>query len=156
MLFKDIKQNYPIFILDKQNLTLTQGKVISAGFPRVEMMPSTGKSEMVIDFSIEADGKTGTYVIPESLSVSYAGNLIISPDKTSLVNEIEAMKATAEQVLASVKHHEDVLAKSSGLLAELNPAYKERQEYERRLDSMEKSIADMKGLMEGFINEFKK
>lgn len=102
MLFKDIKQNYPVYILNKQDLSLTQGKAVQVPFPRMEMNQKTGKTEMVIDITIEANGKTATYVIPESLSVTYAGNLILSTDKMSLASEIEAMKNTAEQVLASV------------------------------------------------------
>ena len=101
MYFKDLKQNYPVFILDKQDLTLIQGKVVSAGFPRMEMNPAAGKSGMVVDVSIEADGKTANYVIPENLSVTYAGNLVLSVDRQGLAGEVEAMKAAAEQPLSS-------------------------------------------------------
>lgn len=119
MLFKDIKQNYPVYILNKQDLSLVQGKATQVSFPRMEMNQKAGKTEMVMDITIEANGKTATYVIPENLSVTYAGNLILSTDKMSLASEIEAMKNTAEQVLASVGHQKEVLEKSSSLLAEL-------------------------------------
>lgn len=161
MLFKDIKQNYPVYILNKQDLSLTQGKAVQVPFPRMEMNQKTGKTEMVIDITIEANGKTATYVIPESLSVTYAGNLILSTDKMSLASEIEAMKNTAEQVLASVDHQKEVLEKSSSLLAELNPVYKEKQETEQRFGKIEGSIGEMKELMkkqqemmENFIKKF--
>ena len=81
MYFKDLKQNYPVYILDKQNLTLIQGKAVSVGFPRMELNPAAGKSGMVVDVSIEAGGKTANYVIPETLSVTYAGNLVLSVDR---------------------------------------------------------------------------
>ena len=147
MLFKDIKQNYPVYILNKQDLSLTQGKAVQVPFPRMEMNQKTGKTEMVIDITIEANGKTATYVIPESLSVTYAGNLILSTDKMSLASEIEAMKNTAEQVLASVDHQKEVLEKSSSLLAELNPVYKEKQETEQCFGKIENSINRMEELM---------
>lgn len=145
MLFKDIKQNYPVYILNKQDLSLIQGKAMQVPFPRMEVNQKTGKAEMVIDVTIEADGKTATYVIPESLSVTYAGNLILSTDKMSLASEIEAMKNTAEQVLASVNHHKEVLKKASSLLAELNPVYKEKQETEKRFKDIENTVTDVKG-----------
>ena len=161
MLFKDIKQNYPVYILKKQDLSLTQGKAVQVPFPRMEMNQKTGKTEIVIDITIEADGKTATYVIPENLSVTYAGNLILSTDKMSLASEIEAMKNTAEQVLASVDHQKEVLEKSSSLLAELNPIYREKQETEQRFGKIEKSISGMEELMkkqqemmEAFIKKF--
>ena len=148
MLFKDIKQNYPVFILNKQDLSLIQGKATQVPFPRMEMNQKTGKTEMVIDITIEANGKTATYVIPENLSVTYAGNLILSTDKMSLASEIEAMKNTAEQVLASVDHHKEMLEKSSSLLAELNPIYKEKQETDQRFSNIENSIHDMRVVIE--------
>ena len=161
MLFKDIKQNYPVYILNKQDLSLTQGKAVQVPFPRMEINQKTGKTEMVVDITIEANGKTATYVIPESLSVTYAGNLILSTDKMSLASEIEAMKNTAEQVLASVDHQKEVLEKSSSLLAELNPIYREKQETEQRFGKIEKSISGMEELMkkqqemmEAFIKKF--
>lgn len=161
MLFKDIKQNYPVYILNKQDLSLTQGKAVQVPFPRMEMNQKTGKTEMVIDITIEANGKTATYVIPESLSVTYAGNLILSTDKMSLASEIEAMKNTAEQVLASASKAQNIIDKAPSLLAELNPMYKEKQETEQRFGKIEGSIGEMKELMkkqqemmENFIKKF--
>lgn len=156
MLFKDIKQNYPVYILDKQNMSVIQGVVTSVGFPRMDMNPKTGKTGMVVDVTIVANGKTATYSIPENLTVTYAENLVLSTDKQGLVNEIEAMKNTAEQVLASVDHQKEVIAKSSSLLAELNPMYKDKQETEERFTKIESSISRMEEMMTNFINEFKK
>lgn len=60
------------------------------------MNQKTGKTEIVIDITIEVnEKKTVTYVILENLSVTYAGNLILSTDKMSLASEIKAMKNTA-------------------------------------------------------------
>nr|DAH23874.1 MAG TPA: hypothetical protein [Bacteriophage sp.] len=36
---------------------------------------------MVIDVTIESNGKTATYTIPENLSVTYAGDIVLSTDK---------------------------------------------------------------------------
>lgn len=64
MQFKDIKQNYPVFVLDKNEMSVTTGKATAVGFPRMEMNPKNGKQEIVVDVTIEASGKTGTYTIP--------------------------------------------------------------------------------------------
>ena len=123
MIFKDIKQNYPVYILDKQEVTLTQGKVTSVSFPHIDTnMPSynsVSNPQMVVDVTIEANGKAATYTIPESLSITYAGNLILSTDKQSLINEVEALKNGAEQVLASVEHNKTIVEKASALLSEM-------------------------------------
>lgn len=101
LLFKDIKQNYPVYILDTQEFSLIQGKAAQVSFPRLEMNQKTGKTEMAVDVTIEADGKMATYAIPESHSVTYAGHLVLSTEKSGLTSEVEAQKANAEQVLAS-------------------------------------------------------
>ena len=162
MLFKDLKTNYPIFILNKQEVSLVQGRVVSVSFPRMDINQSINKTEMLVDVSIEVDRKTATYVIPESLSVNYANNLIISTDKQGLLNEIEAMKNNAEQVIASVDRQKEILEKSNALLSELNPIYKDKREADKRFSQIEdsvkevrESISDIRSMMQGLIKEFK-
>lgn len=152
MYFKDLKQNYPVYILDKQTLTLTQGKAVAVGFPRMEMNPVAGKSGMVVDVSIVADGKTANYVIPENLSVTYAGNLVLSVDRQGLAGEVESMKVTAEQAIASVEQQKQILEKSTTLLAELNPTYREKQETEQRFSKIEASMGELKDMLSRLLN----
>lgn len=61
-----------------------------------------GQSQMVVDVTIEANSKTATYSIPENLSVTYAGDVVLSTDKQGLMAEVEQMKNTAEKILESV------------------------------------------------------
>jgi hypothetical protein len=152
MYFKDLKQNYPVYILDKQTLTLTQGKAVAVGFPRMEMNPAAGKSGMVVDVSIVADGKTANYVIPENLSVTYAGNLVLSVDRQGLAGEVESMKVTAEQAIASLEQQKQILEKSTTLLAELNPTYREKQETEQRFSKIEASMGELKDMLSRLLN----
>lgn len=118
LLFKDIKQNYPVYILDTQEFSLIQGKATQVSFPRLEMNQKTGKTEMVVDVTIEANGKMATYAIPESHSVTYAGHLVLSTEKSGLTSEVEAQKANAEQVLASASKAQNIIDKAPSLLAE--------------------------------------
>lgn len=161
MLFKEIKQNYPVYILDKQEFQIIQGKATAVSFPRVEMNQKTGRTEMVVDVTVEANGKTATYSIPENLSVTFAGNLVLSTDKQGLTGEVEAMVANADQILSSVPRAQKIKDTASAILADLNPVYKEKQETEKRFGKIEGSISDMKDMMqkqqkmmEEFIKKF--
>lgn len=161
MIFRDIKQNYPIHILDKQEFCIISGKATAVSFPRMDMNQKTGKTEMVVDVTVEANGKTATYTIPEGLSVTYAGNFVLSTDKQGLANEVEALRANAEQILSSVPRAQKIIDTAPAILAELNPAYKEKQETEQRFGKIEKSISSMEELMKkqqemisGFIKKF--
>lgn len=161
MLFKDIKQNYPIYILDKQDFCIIPGKATAVSFPRVEINQKTGRTEMVVDVTIEANGKTATYTIPENHSVTFAGNIVLSTDKQGLVAEVEALVANADQIIASVPYAQKVKDKAPTILADLNPAYRDKQETEQRFGKIEGSISEMKDLMknqqrmmEDFIKKF--
>ena len=154
LLFRDLKQNYPVYIFDNQEFVLTQGKAVEVGFPRLEMNPKTGKSEMVIDIAIEANGKKATYAIPENTSITWAGNLVLSTDKAGLVSEVEAAVERAKQVIAAAPNAQKIIDKSVSLLSELNPVYKEKQETEQRFSKIENSISRMEEMMSNFIKKF--
>lgn len=148
MLFKDIKQNYPIHILDKQNFRYIQGKAVTVSFPKLEVNPDTGKPEMMISITVEAEGKTATYAIPENLSISYANGLVFATDKSLLLTEAKAIKANAEQIIASAPKAQSIIDASMDLFAELDSSFKEKQETEQRFGKIEGSITEMKGLMQ--------
>lgn len=143
----------PVYILDTRELALIQGKATQISFPRLDMNQKTGKTEMVVDVTIEANGKTATYTIPEGHSVTYAGHLVLATEKSGLVGEVEAQKANAEQVLASAARAKDIIDKAPMLLAELNPMFKEKQKTEQRFGKIETSIDEMKGMMESLLKK---
>lgn len=145
LLFKDIKPNYPVYIFDKQSMTVVQGKVNTISFPRLNntdpmQMNPFNKAGMVVDVEIEADGKTATYAIPEGLAVTYSNNLVLSTERDGVVHEIEALKSNAESILATVDRQKEIIEKASGLLVSLDPVSKERQENELRMTNLEKSL----------------
>ena len=158
MLFKDLKQNYPVHIFDKQNVEYIQGKVTSVSLPRMQMpnmnMNSLNNS-MVVDITIDAGGRSATYTIPEGLSVTYAGNLVLSVEVDGIVKEIEAMKNTAEQVLNSVEKQKAIKKKTCGWGGGVNPVYKEKKDTEERFNNIETSVSEMKNMLSSFIREFK-
>ena len=110
--FKNIETNNPVWILDKSEMAVKQGKVTSAR-PHVDnTFTMAGASQMMRDVTIELDGKTTTYTIPENLYVTYAGELVLSTDQQALGTEVERMKVQAEQVLASVDRNKEIIALS--------------------------------------------
>lgn len=155
MQFKELKQNYPVYILDKQEFAIIQGKATAVSFPRLEVNPKNGKTEMVVDVTVEANGNTATYTIPENLSVTYAGNLVLSMDKQSLMPEVDNMEANADQVLTSVPNAQKIKERAPMLRSELNPIYRERQETEKRFNAIEDSVNEIKIMMSEFINKSK-
>lgn len=139
--FKDIKQGDTIHVLDKGTMEVKACKVQAVSFPHLDVQqPSQG---MVVDVTLEMDGKVATYVINESASVTYAGNLALAIDQQALCPTIEKMKQDAERILASVEHQKEVLSKADELLASLNPVLKERQQTEQRFRALENNVSSM-------------
>lgn len=135
MTFKELKQGYPIYILDKDKLEVKCGKVRENSFPRIDQM--NGQRTMVVDVSVECDGKTATYTMPEDSCVVYANNLVISTHQQGLTTEVEKMKEEAERILASVDRQEKIISVADDLLAQLNPTLKEKRETEQRFQKIE-------------------
>ena len=52
-----------------------------------------------------------------------------------------------EDVLSSVDRHKEIIEKSSRLLEEWNPEYREKAETEKRLAALEAGISDIKGMI---------
>lgn len=155
MLFKDIKQNYPVFVLNKQDVTFSQGKVTSVSLPHMDNSNPMVMGKSVIDVAIEVAGKSATYAIPENLSIVYAGEIVLSTDRDGIMREVEAMKSSAEQAIKNVERQKMIVEKTSSLLTELNPIYKEKQQNEQRLANMESSIKELKEMFAGFMKEMK-
>ncbi len=157
MVFRDLKQGYPVHILDRKEVTVRQGKAMSVGFPRIDTNPATGRAGMVVDVTVDdGSGKTASYIIPDSLSVTYAGGLVLATGRDELIGEVEAMKSAAERVLESIDRQREIVEKSELLLAELNPAFKEKQESDRRFSDIEEAVAGVKGTVTELKEMFKK
>lgn len=147
MTFKDLRPNYPVYILDKDNMVFISGKVTANSFPRLNN-GMNGKTEMVVDVTIEAANASATYTIPENSTITYTKNLVLATDRSLLINEVESMKNQAEEILASVDKHKMVLEKSKDLLVQLNPIYKEKLETDQRFSKIEDSLYDMRLVIE--------
>lgn len=154
LLFKDIKQNYPVYILDKQDLSLVEGKVTQVSFPHLDPRSNgyNSNSPMVVDVTISDKDKTATYTIPEHLCITDAGNnLVLSTEKESLSREVEAMKNSALQILSSVDRQKSIVEKADLLLKELNPSFKDKALYEERFKNLETGMCDIKDLLKKFL-----
>ena len=175
MLFKDLKQNYPVYLLDKDNKCFITGKVTGTTFPHPENqqqrtlpngMPDynnyntkSSSTRMVVDLTIEAGDRTATYEVSENAAINYAGNLVIATDKQALIPEMESMANTAQEFLSTVDQRkaeaEETLKRTKAMLAEVSPQARQHQEYDARFNKLEGSVDELKDMMKNFIKEFK-
>lgn len=154
MTFKELQKNHPVYLLDKSKVEVKQGKVVEVT-PHMNTGMTTIPSgtQPMRDVTIEVEGKPSAYIIPEQLSVTFAGDLVISTTKEGLSPEVERMKNEADTILASVDRMKEVKERSEELLATLNPAVKEKQETERRFKSIEGDISGIKGMVKQLLDK---
>lgn len=154
MLFKELKSGYPIFLFDRTNLEVTQGKVVNVSPSHLDTHYGN-PTEMVVDLTVDVGGQTTTYTFKDSTEVGYAKNLVISSGRDVILREVEIVKTQAEQALAQVDSHKVAVEKCSQILSEFNPALKEKKETDERFSKLEGSVGELKDMIMGLVKELK-
>lgn len=137
MLFKDVKQGCPLYIFDRNSVSVKTGNITGVTFPHLSNQPNGG---MVVDVTVNVDGNAQTYEIKDTSESAYVGTTMLTPNVDSVLTEIRALKTQSEEIVRSVDKHEGIISKCSTLLSELDPVYKEKQLNEQRLSRLEESI----------------
>lgn len=154
MTFKDLQKNHPVYILNKEAIEVKQGKVLeNVAHVNTGLGTISSGTQPMRNITIDVDGKASAYIIPEQLAVTYAGNFVLSTNKSGLSLEVERMKNEADTVLQSVDRMKEVKEKSESLLAELNPAVKEKQETEKRFKALEGDISGIRGMVKQLLDK---
>lgn len=151
MLFKDLNPNYPIFVFNKTDVTVQEGKVINKGLPHFDMLHNT-TSSMVTDITVKIGDTTKTYTFKDDTEVGYAENLVISPNRDVILREVESIKDQSEQVLNQIDLHKTTIEKCNKILSEFNPVFKEKKETEMRFSKLESSVEDIKNMISNLSN----
>lgn len=140
MTFRELKSGYPVHLLDRTALIYRQGKVMSVGIPHADLQPGN-YGKMLVDVCIQTpDGKSNTYSVCDTEQTAYAGNLLLSCSKECVTNEVRAIKAQTEDALAKVADAQKTIDNCKALLEELDTAYKDRQETEKRFQTIEEKM----------------
>lgn len=140
MLFKELKGNYPIFLLDRATLKFEQAKVMNVQ-PNYQ---SVNMNRIEVNVTIQnKEGKQNTYAVADSEQSAYAGNLFISTSKDCIINEVNALKNASEEVLSKVEEHKQTVEKCKELLAELDTTFRDQQRTNQRLDQMENKLDEI-------------
>ena len=151
MLFKDLKAGFHIYDYDRNSIEVIQGKVITVTAPHVERSTFSMQADMVVDITVECRGCSKTYTFKDNTETGYTGSLVITTDKNNIIREIEASKEQSEEALSQVEMHKQRLDKYSAILAEYNPAIKEKRAIDERFGKLETSMGELKSMISGLI-----
>ena len=130
MTFKELKKGFPVFIFNKGDLTYVQRKTITdATPPRINTVFG---QPMIVDVSIESEG---IWTLPADQQLAERqsdSNIIITTDKSLLVNIVKAIETECEAYLQAVPTYNKKLELAKNLASELDVTYKQQQQTEQR------------------------
>lgn len=153
MTFKELKKGYSVFIIKNgDTVEYIQGRVVSdATPPRVDTSKGlVFPQPLVVDVSIESDGTTKIWTLSAndtSADVQSGQNIMITTDKTNALNVLKNIKSESDIYLENVEKYKAKRSKCEELISELDIDFKQTQQTNKRLDTLEQSISDMKTLL---------
>ncbi len=133
MNFKDIKQGYPLYVLDRKALCAKTLNVREVSLPHVDAKIG-GATNLVVDILTD-DGQP--YVMMADADVAYPDGMVISTSVDNILRELTSMRNTAQQALDRVDKERQTVERCNSLLADLDPAQREKQQTEKRFEKIE-------------------
>lgn len=145
MLFKELKQGFPLYVLNVNTVEVGTGTVTFVGQPHVtndKKKIAKGQLQMVIDVTANFGNTTQTIELTDSLSqtMSDDGALLITPNQSDIANGMRMIKARCEEYIRNEDHYKEMIARCDTLLPNFDPLYKQTMASEARFTEMQSTI----------------
>lgn len=146
-MFSDLKKGFQVHTLDTNEVPkYAIGKVVAVSEPRY-MQPTPGNYQSmqtrVVDLTVEIEGETKTYTVPESQNVAKAVGITLSTNIESIMNELNAVKRNSEEILESVDLNRRKIEACDKILEDVNPAFKQTREQDRKIAGIESQVKEL-------------
>lgn len=162
-MFKDLKPGLQMLILDKSAVPMKchSGKVVKVSAPRVEMPKVEGPmaftsfqmQDRVVDLTVEYDGKTNTFVVPENSNVAYGDAVTIACSEEPIIGEVKSKMKESADIVDSYEYHKANIEECRSILATLSPQYADTQEQDKRMTAIEDDLADIKDMIRSLMKK---
>lgn len=128
-MFRDLKKGFQVYTLDTSDVPVFRmGNVVNVSEPRFQQ-PQMGQmgqyqqlQDRVIDLTVEINGSSMTYVVPEGRDVAMSNNITLACSVDPIMNQLNAAKRTSSDILDSIDKHRRTLEACDSILEEINPA----------------------------------
>ena len=150
-MFSTLRQNSPIYVLDKKDSPVLKKGIIETVSPQRSRTGSFygQPMDMIVDIRVNIDGISQEFKnIPASLSIANDGNIVISETKEAMSTEVDSMLSISKQILESVDYHKDVIEKCEQILKDLNPQFAKDKLQEEKINSLESRIGGVENTLE--------
>lgn len=152
-MFSGVRQNNSFYILEKENgLNLKIGQVVSVSNPQSIYGQPYG-SEQYVDIVVRVDEETMEFKrLPASLSIANSGEVVVSDAKQAMINEVESMQRSSQQLLSKVDYHTQVVDDCNNILKVLNPTFAKEQERDEDISNLKSKIGGLEDKMDKILN----
>lgn len=165
MTFKDIKKGFTVYILHKSDdgVKASQGKVVDVAGPHLPanaFNPNftsaqlTQMQQMVMDIVVEENGSKTSYAIPDTLSVTYADNIVIATDRDGLIREVQAMFDHSDEQIKAMPRLEKMKKDCTAILETWDNSFRERRDNDNRFKGLETRIGGLEDKLDLLIKKF--
>ena len=161
-MFSTLRQNSPIYVLDKKDSPVLKKGIIETVSPQRSRTGSFygQPMDMIVDIRVNIDGTSQEFKnIPANLSIVNDGNIVISETKEAMSTEVDSMLSISKQILESVDYHKDVIDKFEQILKDLNPQFAKDKLQEEKINNLEERIGgvedtlgDIKDMLSKVLN----
>lgn len=149
-MFRDLKKGFQVYTLDTSDVPVFgMGNVVNVSEPRFQQ-PQMGQmgqyqqlQDRVIDLTVEINGSSMTYVVPESRDVAMSNNITLACSVDPIMNQLNAAKRTSSDILDSIDKHRRTLEACDSILEEINPAFKQTKDQDRKIKNLEEKVDRM-------------
>lgn len=138
-MFRDLKKGFQVYTLDTSDVPVFRmGNVVNVSEPRFQQL-----QDRVIDLTVEINGSSMTYVVPESRDVAMSNNITLACSVDPIMNQLNAAKRTSSDILDSIDKHRRTLEACDSILEEINPAFKQTKDQDRKIKNLEEKVDRM-------------
>lgn len=158
-MFKDLRENGLLYILDKKELKLEIGQVLRTG----KTPPVMGQYQYGVEPTIDVEVKIGEIVstftkLPPMLSIATSSpeGLVISDNSDAMFNEVAAMERISDEALKSIPYHEKVKETVIGMKKTLNHQFAKEVEREEKIGKLESRMNGIDGKLDAILQSLSK
>lgn len=150
-MFSDLKKGFQVHALDTNDVPrYSIGKVVAVSDPRY--MPQQGVSYgmqvRVLDLTVELDGETKTYTVPETQNVAKAMGITLATGIDPIMNELNAIKQNSQDIIDSVPFNKERIASCEKIMEDINPSFRQTREQDRKIAGIESKVVELSGSFE--------
>lgn len=148
-MFSDLKKGFQVHALDTNGVPkYFIGKVVAVSEPRFnQQQPMTmtynQPQNRVVDLTVEFEGETKTYTVPETQNVAKALGITLSTSIDAIMNELGAIKQTSQDITNSVDEHRAKISACESIMEDVNPAFRQTREQDRKIEGIERRVGEM-------------